>query len=45
LSEIRATFEPGLWKEFSKEHCALQEELQVSLDAYGAGKFRDPIAV
>src|SRR5882672_10887620 len=45
MSEIRAIFEPGIWKDFSKEHRALREELQVSLAAYRAGKFRDPIAV
>jgi hypothetical protein len=45
LSEIRAIFEPGIWKDFSKEHRTLREELQISLDGYRAGKFRDPMAV
>ena len=45
MSEIRAIFEPGIWQDFSKEHRTLREELQVSLDAYRAGKFRDPMAV
>lgn len=38
-------FEPGIWKDFSKEHRTLREELQISLDGYRAGKFRDPMAV
>jgi hypothetical protein len=45
LSEIRAIFEPGIWKDFSKEYRTLREELQISLDGYRAGKFRDPMAV
>ena len=45
LSEIRAIFEPGIWKDFSKEHRALREELQLSLASYQTGKFRDPMAV
>src|SRR5260370_12035419 len=45
MSEIRAIFEPGIWKDFSKEHRTLREELQVCLDGYRTGKFRDPMAV
>jgi hypothetical protein len=45
LSEIRAVFEAALWKDFSKEHRALREELESSLADYRAGKFRDPMAV
>src|SRR5262249_35935405 len=45
LSEIRAIFEPGIWQDFSKEHRALREEVQSSLDEYRNGKFRDPVAV
>jgi hypothetical protein len=45
MSEIRAVFEPGTWKDFSKEHGALREELQTSLASYRAGKFSDPMAI
>jgi hypothetical protein len=45
LSEICAAFEPGHWKDFSKEHRALREEVEFSLSDYLAGKVPDAIAV
>jgi len=45
MSEIRAFFEQGAWKDFSKEHTHLREQLEKSLKGYKASRFRDPVAV
>lgn len=45
LSIIRAFFEPGIWKDFSKEHRALREEVETALADYCSGRIIDPIAV
>src|SRR5439155_8252840 len=45
LSTIRAVFEPGIWKDFSKEHRALREEVEAALGKYRRGGSCDPIAV
>ena len=45
MSTIRAVFEPGIWKDFSKEHRALRQEVETSLAKYREGGVRDPIAV
>ena len=45
MSDIRAEFEPGIWKDFSKEHAALRQEVERSLMDYRNGKAPDPIAV
>lgn len=45
MSTIRAVFEPGIWKDFSKEHRALRQEVETSLAKYREGGLRDPIAV
>src|SRR5438876_8916995 len=42
---IRAVFEPGIWKDFSKEHRTLRKDVESSLANYRAGRFCDPMAV
>jgi hypothetical protein len=45
VSDIRAEFEPGIWKDFSKEHATLRQEVERALLEYQQGKTPDPIAV
>ncbi len=45
MSDIRASFEPGIWKDFSNEHRALREVVERALVEYRNGKHPDPIAV
>src|SRR5260370_19859910 len=45
MSEIRAVFEPGTWKDFSKQHAELRCVLEDSLKTCARGKCPDPLAV
>jgi len=45
LSDIRANFEVGIWKDFSNEHRALREAVEQALADYKRGRRPDPIGV
>jgi hypothetical protein len=45
VSIIRAVFEPGIWKDFSKEHRTLREHVEATLTKYREGRSCDQIAV
>ena len=45
MSIIRAVFEPGIWKDFSKEHRTLREHVEATLTKYREGRSCDQIAV
>lgn len=45
MSEIRAVFEAGSWRDFSEDHKALRFVIEQALETYEHGRNPDPIAV
>ena len=45
MSEIRAVFEQGAWRDFSKEHALLRDKAQKAINGYKNAHFQDPLAV